>query len=154
MDDEVPSYDVFLCYSWADGETADALHGAMTGVGLSVFQDKVDGEAFAPLGDSITSALRRSRTLVALMSPRLRNSPHCREELHVALSAAARLGDTSRVMAVVLDMSPDEVRPRELTRLRLPRTAIPGPDLAAEIAAAVNRHTGLLGDASPRPDPP
>ncbi|MFY1694875.1 tetratricopeptide repeat protein [Solwaraspora sp. WMMA2101] len=154
MDEEVPSYEVFLCYSWADGDAADAMYGAMTAAGLSVFQDKVEGELYAPLGDSITSALRRSRTLVALMSPRLQDSPHCREELHLALSAAARLGDTSRVMAVVLDMSPEEVRPRELTRFRLPRTATPDANLAAEITAVVKRHTGVFGDAPLRPNPP
>lgn len=151
--DEVPSYDVFLCYSWADAEAADALHDVLVAAGRSVFQDKVEGEIYAPLGESIIAALTRSRTLVALMSPRLQDSPHCREELHLALSAAARLGDTSRVMAVVLDMSPDEVRPRELTRFRLPRTATPDGDLAARIAAVVDRHEGLLGDVPRQPEP-
>jgi tetratricopeptide (TPR) repeat protein len=153
VDDVIPSYDVFLCYSWADAEAADALHDALLAAGLSVFQDKVEGELYVPLGDSITRALSRSRTLVALMSPRLQDSPHCREELHLALSAAARLGDESRVMAVVLDMSPDEVWPPELTRLRLARTETPGAVLAGEIAAVAGRYEGLLGDALPQAAP-
>ncbi|MEU8816705.1 TIR domain-containing protein [Actinoplanes sp. NPDC048796] len=153
MDDEAGSYDVFLCYSWADGEAAGALHDALVDAGLSVFQDRVEGELYVPLGESVVEALNRSRTLVALMSPRLQDSPHCREELHLALSAAARLGDEARVMAVVLDMSPDDVWPPELTRLRLARTAAPDAGLARRIAAVVGRYEGLLGDAPPVPDP-
>jgi hypothetical protein len=49
--------------------------------------------------------------------------PHCRDELHIALTAAYYLdaGDTSRVMAVVQGMSPDDVSPSQLTKYRLPR---------------------------------
>jgi len=153
VDDEARRYDVFLCYSWADADAAAGLRAALEAEDLDVFQDVIEGEIYAPLTDSIRQALDRSRSLVALMTPRLPDSPHCREELHLALSAAACLddGDTSRVMAVVQDMSPDEVRPRELTRYRLPRTGAPPAELASEIAKVTRRHEGRFGDA---PDPP
>ena len=67
MGDEAGSCHVFLCYSWADSEVAAGLHDALTAEGLSVFQDAVEGEIYAPLGESIRDALDRSRTLVVLM---------------------------------------------------------------------------------------
>jgi len=106
VDDNVRQYDVFLCYSWADAASAAALYTALKAEGLEVFQDVIEGEVYAPLAGSVRQALDGSRTLVALMTPRLQDSPHCREELHLALSAAALLDDrdTPRVMAVVQDM--------------------------------------------------
>ncbi|MGW4529220.1 tetratricopeptide repeat protein [Amycolatopsis sp. NPDC004378] len=154
MDGERRRFDVFLCYSWADSDAGAALREALEAEDLKVFQDVVTGEVYEPLGESIRQALDDSRTLVALMTPHLSGSPHCREELHVALSAAAHLddGDTSRVLAVVQDLSPDDVRPRELTRLRLPRAGTPPAELAREIGKAVRRHEGVFGDA-PKPPP-
>lgn len=153
--DNARQYDVFLCYSWADAASAAALYTALEAEGLKVFQDVIDGEVYAPLGASIRQALDRSRTLVALMTPRLQDSPHCREELHLALSAAALLDDreTPRVMAVVQDMSPDEVRPRELTRFRLPRSGALPAELAGEIAKVARRHERRFGDMPDLPDP-
>lgn len=155
MDDSVRQYDVFLCYSWADAASAAALRTALTAEGLGVFQDVVEGEVYAPLADSIRQALNCSRTLVALMTPHLQDSPHCREELHLALSAAALLDDleTPRVMAVVQDMSPDDVRPRELTRFRLSRAGALPAELAGEIAKVARRHENRFGDTADLPDP-
>jgi tetratricopeptide (TPR) repeat protein len=155
MGDNARQYDVFLCYSWADSASAAALYAALDAEGLKVFQDVIDGEVYVPLGTSIREALDQSRTLVALMTPRLQDSPHCREELHIALSAAALLDDRDipRVMAVVQDMSPDEVRPRELTRFRLPRTGALPPELPARIARIARQHQGRFGDSPDLPDP-
>ena len=93
MEDETRRFDVFLCYTWADADAAERLRAALEAEGLQVFQDKVAGEVYAPLAASIKQTLDSSRTVVALMTPRLPDSPHCREELHLALSAAARLND-------------------------------------------------------------
>ncbi len=154
MDEDEP-WDVFLCYKWEDAEAAKALRLALTAIGLRVFQDVIEGEIWAPLSASIRHALDRSRTLVALITPNFPASPHCREELHLALSAAYQLddGDRSRVMAVVRDMSPDDVRPRQLTTFRLPRSNVPPEDLAPAIAGVVARHQRPFGDASALQDP-
>jgi hypothetical protein len=155
VDDEDKLYDVFLCYKWEDGEAAEALRVALRSLGLKVFRDVIEGAVWAPLSESIERALARSRTLVALITPNFPISPHCREELHIALSAAYYLddGDTSRVMAVVQDMSPDDVVPRRLTKFRLPRHGTPPAELVAEIARVVERHERWFGDA-PTPEEP
>jgi TIR domain len=67
VDDDVRPYDVFLCYSWADSASAEALNTALGSEGLKVFQDKIDGEVFAPLGISIRQALDRSLTRLRSM---------------------------------------------------------------------------------------
>jgi tetratricopeptide (TPR) repeat protein len=155
MGDEDELWDVFLCYKWEDAEAAEPLRLALTVIGLRVFQDVIEGEIWAPLAASIRRALDRSRTLVALITPNFPNSPHCREELHLALSAAYYLddGDTSRVMAVIRDMSPDNVRPRQLTRFRLPRSNVLPEDLAPKIAGIVARYEERFGDAPEPQDP-
>jgi len=148
-------WDVFLCYKWEDAQAAEALRLALTAAGLRVFQDVIAGETWAPLSASIRRALDRSRTLVALITPSFPSSPHCREELHLTLSAAYQLddGDTSRVMAVVRDVSPDDVRPRQLTTLRLPHSNLPPDDLASTVAGVVARHQRPFGAAPAPPDP-
>jgi tetratricopeptide (TPR) repeat protein len=155
MDGEDKLWDVFLCYKWEDAEAAEALRLALTAVGLRVFRDVIEGEIWAPLSASIRHALDRSRTLVALITRNFPASPHCREELHLALSAAYHLdaGDTSRVMAVVRDVSPDDVHPRQLTMSRLPRSNVPPEHLPPTIAGVVARHEGRFGDA-PAPEDP
>ncbi|MBB5917505.1 tetratricopeptide (TPR) repeat protein [Nocardia transvalensis] len=142
-------FDVFLCYKSEDLAVALALHQAMKSRGLEVFLDKIEGEIWAPLTRSIEQALARSRTLVALITENFPISPHCREELHVALSAAYYLdaGETSRVMAVVQGISPDHVRPAQLTMYRLPYGGAPPAELVETIVRNVQAHDGFIGDA-------
>ncbi|MGW4094793.1 tetratricopeptide repeat protein [Nocardia sp. NPDC004750] len=142
-------YHVFLCYKFEDFAAADALRAELVARGLRVFLDVVTGEDWAPLSTSIAEALARSRTLVALMTENFARSPHCREELHVALLAADHLdaGDTSRVMAIVRGIPFDDVRPKQLTAQRLPFGGLPPAVLVEKIVTNVRSHTGVFGDA-------
>lgn len=148
-------YHVFLCYKWEDSESALKLREALKQRGLEVFLDRIKGEPWEPLSESVAAALARSRALVALITKNFPASPHCREELHVALSAAYQLdgGETSRVMAVVQGVSPDEVRPEQLSRYRLPYSGVPSSELAENIERTVMAHDRLFGDA-PQPVTP
>ncbi|WKU04961.1 tetratricopeptide repeat protein [Micromonospora sp. HUAS LYJ1] len=149
------SWDVFLCYKSEDFEAASSLREALEAAGRSVFLDVLTGEDFAPLTPSVEAALLASRTLVALITPRFPMSPHCRAELHTALTAAYDLddGDTSRVMAVTRGVSAEEVRPRQLTTMRLPAAARPLADLAAAIGRHVDATDRPFGAAPPRLNP-
>ncbi|MBF6290040.1 toll/interleukin-1 receptor domain-containing protein [Nocardia farcinica] len=142
-------YDVFLCYKFEDFAAAEALRAELVARGLRVFLDVVTGEDWAPLSPSIAEALARSRTLVALITENFARSPHCREELHVALLAAEQLdaGDTSRVMAIVRGISFDDVRPKQLTAHRLPFGGLPPAVLVEKIITNVRSRTGVFGDA-------
>ncbi|MGI8335211.1 tetratricopeptide repeat protein [Actinomadura scrupuli] len=155
MDARQRIHDVFLCYKWEDSEAARALYEALVSRGLDVFLDAIDGPIWAPLGDSIRDALNRSRTLVALITPRFPISPHCREELHTALLASYYLdGDESaRVMAIAQGVSPDDVEPYRLSWIRLPMHGIPQDELVAGIIENVERHDGVFGDMPGRPRP-
>lgn len=143
-------WDVFLCYKSEDFIAAKAVRDGLESRGLRVFLDVIEGEIWAPLSRSIEQELARSRTLVALITKNFPVSPHCREELHVALSAAYQLdaGETSRVMAVVQGVSPDDVRPAQLTAYRLPYSNVPSGELVDLIARNVTAHVGLFGDAT------
>ncbi|WP_103352494.1 TIR domain-containing protein [Amycolatopsis sp. CA-128772] len=142
-------YDVFLCYKSEDYTAAAALYKALKRRGKRVFLDVIDGPTWAPLTPSIEDALSRSRSLVALVTKNFPISPHCREELHFALSAAYRLdeGATSRVMAVVQGIPPDYVMPPQLTVYRLPHSNLPPDELVDSIVSNVDRHQGFFGDA-------
>ncbi|KFZ81971.1 hypothetical protein ED92_17170 [Amycolatopsis sp. MJM2582] len=147
--------DVFLCYSWKNQASALALHAALTASGLRVYLDQIGGEDWEPLGESVLRELRRSRTLVALITPEFPLSPHCRDELHLALHASYYLdeGRTTRVLAVVQGVSPDHVRPRQLSSIRLARDGKQLDDVASSIARVVEQHAGTFGDA-PEPATP
>ncbi|WP_157128842.1 tetratricopeptide repeat protein [Nocardia amamiensis] len=150
-------YHVFLCYKSEDLAIAHALYSELVDRGMRVFLDVITGEDWAPLSASISDALAHSRTLVALMTENFPISPHCREELHVALLASHYLddGDTSRVMAIARGISADEVRPKQLTVHRLPFGGLPPGELAGTIIANVDAHYGVFGDAPtgmPQPD--
>lgn len=149
------SYDVFICWTWADGRpAAEQLHAALDDEGLTVFRDETDGGIYEQLGPSIEQALAASRTLVAVVTPRFADSRHCQDELHTALMAAYHLdGDSRRVMAVPRGVDPDDIRPRELTAKRLPAPGLPIDGLAAAIAARARGVTETFGEAPPRPDP-
>ncbi|WP_433726511.1 tetratricopeptide repeat protein [Nocardia sp. CA-129566] len=142
-------YHVFLCYKFEDFRFADDLRSELVKRGMRVFLDVITGEDWAPLSTSIADALAHSRTLVALMTENFPRSPHCREELHVALLAADYLddGDTSRVMTIARGISPDDVRPKQLTVHRLPFGGLPPAVLVEKIVANVRDHTGVFGDA-------
>ncbi|GAA1560404.1 toll/interleukin-1 receptor domain-containing protein [Kribbella lupini] len=134
-----PGYDVFLCYKWEDKDSAQELLEALEERGLRGFRDEIGLDDWDPLTEKIREALRSSRTLVALVTPRFPISPHCRQELHEALTAAYHLdaGSTRRVLAVTQGVSAELLRPRQLCRFRLPRDGKPSADLADELARTI-----------------
>jgi hypothetical protein len=119
----LPVFDVFLCYNWDDDKPAwaDALHDALTGLGLEVFKD----DKRIPFGDTLDPAIRDallgSHMLVPLIGPRFHESPSCRRELLMALHAAYRLegGTTERVMPVTWQVRPSALRPAQLKHAML-----------------------------------
>lgn len=146
--DPRPHHDVFLCYKSEDEAIALELRTELVNRGKDVFLDIISGADWAPLSASIQEALARSRTLVALITENFPISPHCREELHVALLAAKHLdGDTARVMAIARGVDVEKVRPKELSAQRLPFGGLPPAALVDSIVANVDAHTGWFGDA-------
>lgn len=156
----VAMYDVFICYNWDDKEWADALHAALVDLGLQVFQDDKN----IPFGDTLDPALARallgSRVLVPLISPTFHESPSCRRELVMALTAAYRLeeGFTERVMPITWRVRPSALRPRRLKRPKLlTREGHKVAEQAAIIAAKIGRikahDSRRFGDA-PAPEEP
>ncbi|TKA11090.1 tetratricopeptide repeat protein [Actinacidiphila oryziradicis] len=133
-----PPYDIFICYAWDDSkQLADELHQALTEVGLNVFQDEPSMDDWDEMAPEIRAALLSSRTLLPLVSPGFPRSPHCRQEVHLALDCAFRLGRTDRVMAVTSGVRPDDIRPSELSRYRTPRQGRSARELAVGIAERV-----------------
>ncbi|MFD5517248.1 tetratricopeptide repeat protein [Streptomyces sp. NPDC127066] len=153
-----PPYDVFICYSWDDSkQLADELHQALTEAGLNVFQDEPSMDDWDEMASEIRAALLSSRTLLPLVGPGFPRSPHCRHEVHLALDRAFRLGRTDRVMAVTSGVRPDDIRPSELSRYRIPRQGRSARELAVGIAERVRALAAeddrTFGDAPPPSSP-
>ncbi|MDX3378476.1 TIR domain-containing protein [Streptomyces sp. ME02-6991-2A] len=153
-----PPYDVFICYAWDESkQLADELHQALTEAGLNVFQDEPSMDYWDKMAPEIRRALLSSRTLVPLFGPGFPRSPHCRQEVHLALDCAFRLGRTDRVMAVTSGVRPDDIRPSELSRYRIPRQGRNARDLAVGIAERVRALAAeddrTFGDAPLPPSP-
>lgn len=154
-------FDVFLCYNWDDDKSwADALYVALSGLGVRVFQDDKN----IPFGDTLDPALRKallgSRMLVPLIGPSFHESPSCRRELLMALTAAYRLegGATERVMPVTWRVRPSALRPTQLKRaMLLSREKHDIEQQAEMIAAKVARIKAeddwRFGDAPAVPEP-
>ncbi|NUT97761.1 MAG: toll/interleukin-1 receptor domain-containing protein [Saccharothrix sp.] len=151
-------FDVFICYNWDDKDWADALHAALEALGVRVFQDDKN----IPYGDTLDPALREnllgSRMLVPLLTPTFHQSPSCRKELLIALTAAYRLdqGHTERVMPITWRTRPSALRPRQLKRPKLlTREGHDVADQAAIVAAKLARLADdrRFGDA-PQPREP
>ncbi|GAB3994242.1 hypothetical protein GCM10029992_08070 [Glycomyces albus] len=145
------SYDIFLCYKWENQQTAMELRDALSNprYGFEVFLDCISGRLWEPLQSSIIEALDNSKTLLALITPEFPASPHCRTEVHRALTAAYHLGDgdTSRVVAIAHGIAVRDVRPKQLKAYRMPSDGTPEPETLEEIAAIVRRQDDRFGDA-------
>lgn len=143
-------YDVFLCYTWADGkEWSDAMYEALREEGLDVFQDdgsvpEWDEEEMLP---SVKAALLGSRFLVPLLTPCFDESDHCWSELHLALSCAKALGGTAmrRVMPLTWKVPPAKVRPKALKKRKLTLEGHSVEELAQHVADTV-RHVRETDD--------
>ncbi|SFJ97882.1 Tetratricopeptide repeat-containing protein [Amycolatopsis sacchari] len=160
-------HDVFLCYVWEARPTAVLLQRALEERGLAVFRDETGMRDHDHIETRIDAALRASRTLVALTTPPFLTSEYCRQELHFALSRAHRLGPgRARVLSVLSEVPPADVRPQPLKAWRLPapdqEIGTTADGIAAHVAALRAEDDRLLGDAPdlpaprwfPRPPPP
>ncbi|MEU5697630.1 tetratricopeptide repeat protein [Streptomyces aurantiacus] len=135
-------YDVFLCYTWADGkEWADDMCTALRAKGLDVFQDDLsvpEWDEYEML-PSVKAALLGSRVLVPLLTPCFDDSDHCWSELHLALSCAKALGETEmrRVSPLTWKVPPKKVRPKALKKRKLIREGRSVAELADHVVRVV-----------------
>ncbi|UUU33115.1 tetratricopeptide repeat protein [Streptomyces sp. CA-210063] len=135
-------YDVFLCYTWADGkEWADDMYTALSARGLDVFQDDLSVPEWAEdeMLPSVKAALLGSRVLVPLLTPCFDDSDHCWSELHLALSCGKALGGTAmrRIMPLTWKVPPAKVRPKALKKRKLTREGRSVEELADHVAHVV-----------------
>ncbi|MCX4741787.1 TIR domain-containing protein [Streptomyces antibioticus] len=139
-------WDVFVSYSRSDAQRAKELTAALRRQGLRVFVDETAVEDFASITATITSALARSKTLLAVYSTQYPLSRACQWELTYAYLAGQREGDPrKRVLVVNPDAGADHVQPVELRDARhwpWPATAEDQEHFAAKVAA----HTAQLTD--------
>jgi tetratricopeptide (TPR) repeat protein len=141
-------YDLFLCYSWKDKPTADALVDALRGHRIDgrpmrVFQDDRELQDFDLLTPAVNAALANSRCLAVLYSENLPASAYCRFEIRFALLAAHRLdGTPQRVMAVPHHVPYEFVRPGSLAELRLPD---PRSSTRESLVAAIGARVAATG---------
>lgn len=137
-------HDVFFSYTWKNKTVADKLVRALSDRGLVVFQDEPGMRHFDDISAAIEVALRNSRTLVAFYTQDYPRSPYCQWELYNALTCAYYLdGDIRRIMTIVRDVPFEQVRPRQLTEMRLPDGAIASAD---EVADAVRQKLDTIDD--------
>ena len=137
-------YDVFLCYTWADGkEWADDMYAALSAKGLDVFQDDLsmpEWDEYEML-PSVKAALLGSRVLVPLLTPCFDDSDHCWSELHLALSCAKALGGTAmrRIMPLTWKVQPEKVRPKAVKRRKIVREGHSVEELADHVAQVIGK---------------
>ncbi|MFJ8934389.1 tetratricopeptide repeat protein [Streptomyces sp. NPDC102365] len=157
-----PLYDVFICYTWADGKQwADDMHAALEALDspdvpkLRVFQDdrsvpETDEYEMLP---TVKAALLNSRVVVPLITPCFDDSDHCWSELHLALTCAKALGGTAmrRIVPLTWKVPPKNVRPKALKSRKLVREGRSVEELADHVARVVDevRHADArrFGDA-------
>ncbi|MFH8468148.1 tetratricopeptide repeat protein [Streptomyces sp. NPDC017991] len=137
-------YDVFICYTWADGKQwADDMHAALNTPELKVFQD----DRSVPESDeyemlpTVKAALLNSRVVVPLLTPCFDDSDHCWSELHLALSCAKALGEPAmrRIVPLTWKVPPRNVRPKALKRRKLMREGRSVEELADHVARVVDK---------------
>lgn len=137
-------HDVFFSYAWKNKTAANQVVRALSDCGLAVFQDEPGMRHFDDISAAIEAALRGSRSLVAFYTPDYLRSPYCQWELYNALTCGYYLdGDVRRIMTIVRDVPFEQVRPRQLTDMRLPDGAIAPAD---EIAEAVRLKLATIDD--------
>ncbi|HEX5493678.1 MAG TPA: toll/interleukin-1 receptor domain-containing protein [Mycobacteriales bacterium] len=148
-------YDVFLSYAWEDARAAGEITESLRRGGVRVFRDVSGMRDYDDIGTHISAALSHSRCLVALYTPDFPVSPYCRWELYTALTSAYHLDrHTGRVLALVRDLEYENVRPAQLTGLRLPDRSAPVEDVTRSIVAKLGQIDGrVFGDAPAQPKP-
>jgi hypothetical protein len=137
-------WDVFVSYSRSDAQQAGVLTAALREHGLRVFVDETAVDDFASITATITTALSRSKALLAVYSTDYPRRRACQWELTYAYLAGQREGDPrKRVLVVNPDTGADHVQPVELRDAR--HWPWPATSEALErFATAVATHTAQL----------
>ncbi|MCT9081316.1 tetratricopeptide repeat protein [Streptomyces fulvoviolaceus] len=137
-------WDVFVSYSRSDAQRAGVLAAALRDQGLRVFMDETAVDDFASITTTITTALARSRALLAVYSAEYPRRRACQWELTYAYLAGLREGDPRRrVLVVNPDAGTDHVQPVELRDARhWPWPAAPAA--LQRFAVRVAAHTSQL----------
>src|ERR1700756_1863162 len=91
-------YWAFLSYSHTDKKWGDWLHKA-----LEIFRDREELPVSADLGSNINEALKESRYLIVICSPRSAQSRWVGEEI----KTFKRLGREDRILALIVDGEPN-----------------------------------------------
>jgi hypothetical protein len=158
-------YDAFISYSGFrkegdaadfDRKVADRLHRALEAYRVpraltkradgrapvprrlkKIFRDRDEMRAGSSLNQSLTEALRRSRFLIVVCSPRARQSRWMNQEIAIFHG----LGRSEQILPLLIEGEPTEAFPEELFRARA-ETSLPGAagdwlsqPLAADIRA-------------------
>jgi hypothetical protein len=97
--DKVP---VFISYSHADAEVADAVHAALAGAGIAVVIDRISMPPGSSISEFVRSSIRGSRATVCLLSEQSLLSGWVTQETLLAL-AFETLGSERRFIACSVD---------------------------------------------------
>ncbi|MFE3942705.1 TIR domain-containing protein [Streptomyces sp. NPDC059118] len=147
----VAEWDVFLSYSRTDADKARVLGRVLRDQGLRVFLDDMAVDDFASITASISDALARSKTLLALYSTEYPRRRACQWELTSAYLAGQREGDPRRrVLVINPEFSADHVHPVELRDAKhwiWPAVPDALQRLAGQVAAHVAGIDSPLGTA-------
>lgn len=160
---DVYSYDAFISYSGFrktgeesdfDRKVAERLHRSLEAYRVprallkrspgrapvprrlkKIFRDRDEVSASGSLYGSLTEALRRSRFLIVICSPRARQSQWMNQEVAIFRD----LGRSERILPLLIEGEPAESFPEELFRSRAPAltSGTPGAWMAQPLAADI-----------------
>jgi hypothetical protein len=85
MSVQTTTYDVFLCYSLTEAETAELVERSLTQAGLDVF-DPRNLEAGSRIDDVLWHAVAKSATLVVIVDPQVAPNANVALELGAAMA--------------------------------------------------------------------
>lgn len=157
--DDAFTYDAFISYSGFrkpgegsrfDRQVAERLHKSLEGYRTprallkraggpklvprrlgKVFRDRDEVHATSNLNDSLSEALRRSRFLIVICSPRARQSRWINQEIVIFRS----LGRGERILTLLIEGEPAEAFPEELFKSKQTSEVAPAADTPERLLA-------------------
>ncbi|MGP4017589.1 TIR domain-containing protein [Saccharopolyspora sp. 5N708] len=146
----VQSYDIFLSFSGTDRVAARELAGELRALGLRVFLDEDEIEAFTGITDGVQESLRTAKTLVAYYSAAYSRRRACQQELMEVFLAGQREGDPcGRIMVINPEPGTEHLRPVELADARFVRAEIGPSEIARQIMKRAVAVEGTIGEILP-----
>jgi anti-sigma B factor antagonist/stage II sporulation protein AA (anti-sigma F factor antagonist) len=142
--DEVPMFDAFISYSSRDGKLVEQLAGRLAGHGLDVFFDLWYIGPGQHVTKSVLAALRKSRKLVACMTPHYFQSRWAEFELNWNFVETHLLPAGTQTPVIPVMLRPCEI-PKEIEALRrIDLSRDDGGRGFDELAAALSRAESLV----------